>query len=134
MQIEYATDIIFRRQEDLAPLYESIRMRAIQEVKINDILRIETTTNDVSFFKHRRKVEHRGGGSSMKNAPVKKTIHSLGIILELLEDSNWRYVSFISRLEDDSRGRKELGKVTRKVEDAGGQQHRGINFFLKEDI
>ncbi len=134
MQIEYATDIIFRRQEDLAPLYESIRMRAIQEVKMNDILRIETTTNDVSFFKHRRKVEHRGGGSSMKNATVKKTIHSLGIIRELLEDSNWRYVSFISRLEDDSGGRKELGKVTRKVEDAGGRQHRGINFFLKEDI
>lgn len=182
MQIEYATDIIFKRPEDLAPLYESLRMRAIQEVKINDvatflgrnglsanfdgeggsrynvliegtrlrhslghtsiklydkfshILRVETTTNDVSFFKHHRKVEHREGGFSMKDAPVKKTIHSLGIVRELLDASNWRYISFISRLEDDSSGRKELGKVTRKVEDASGRAHRGINFFLKEDL
>jgi hypothetical protein len=182
MQIEYATDIIFKRPEDLAPLYESLKMRAIQEVKIDDvatflgrnglnahfdgeggsrynvliegtrlrhslghssiklydkfshILRIETTTNDVSFFKHHRKVEHRDGSFSMKDAPVKKTIHSLGIVRELLNASNWRYISFISRLVDDSIGRKELGKVTQKVEDASGRSHRGINFFLKEDL
>jgi len=182
MQIEYATDIIFKRPEDLAPLYESLKMRAIQEVKIDDvatflgrnglsanfdgdggsrynvliegtrlrhslghtsiklydkfshILRIETTTNDVSFFKHHRKVEHREGGFSMKDAPVKKTIHSLGIVRELLDASNWRYISFISRLEDDASGRKELGRVTRKVEDDSGRPHRGINFFLKEDL
>ncbi len=182
MQIEYATDIIFKRIEDLSPLYESLKMRAIQEVKINDvatflgrngldekfdgdggsrynvliegtrlkhslghssiklydkfshILRIETTTNDVSFFKHHRKVEHRDGSSSMKNAPVKKTIHSLGAVRELLYAANWRYLLFISRLEDDSSGRKELNKVVRKVEDAGGRSYRGINFFLKEDV
>jgi hypothetical protein len=182
MQIEYSTDIIFKRPADLAPLYESLKMRAIQNVKVDDIatflgrnglsvnyegeggsrynvliegtrlrhtlghtsiklydkfshiLRIETTTNDVSFFKHHRKVEHRDGNSSMKDAPVKKTIHSLGIVRDLLNASNWRYISFLSRLLDDSSGRKELGKVTRKVMDAGGRSHRGINFFLKEDL
>ena len=29
--------------------------------KFSRVLRIETTANDVSFFKHHRKVEHRGG-------------------------------------------------------------------------
>ena len=29
--------------------------------KFSRVLRIETTVNDVSFFKHHRKVEHRGG-------------------------------------------------------------------------
>jgi hypothetical protein len=29
--------------------------------KLGVVLRIETTTNDVSFFKHHRKVEHRQG-------------------------------------------------------------------------
>ena len=37
-------------------------------------LRIETTTNDVSFFKHHRKVEHRNGQTSRELAPVKKSI------------------------------------------------------------
>jgi hypothetical protein len=33
--------------------------------------------NDVSFFKHHRKVEHRHGPSSWQLAPVKKSIYSL---------------------------------------------------------
>jgi hypothetical protein len=40
-------------------------------------LRIETTTNDVSFFKHHRKVEHRDGPPTRALAPVKKSIYSL---------------------------------------------------------
>ena len=38
------------------------------------VLRIETTTNDVSFFKHHRRVEHRQGPPTREVAPVKKTI------------------------------------------------------------
>jgi hypothetical protein len=41
------------------------------------VLRIETTSNDVSFFKHHRKVEHRQGPPTREVAPVKKTIYSL---------------------------------------------------------
>ena len=41
------------------------------------VLRIETTTNDVSFFKHHRKVEHRTGPATRELAPVKKSIYSL---------------------------------------------------------
>ena len=41
------------------------------------VLRIETTTSDVSFFKHHREVRHRDGTREMKHAPVRKTIYSL---------------------------------------------------------
>ena len=106
MQVEYATDIVFRRRDDLEPLYEALARTAIHTVKPGDVatflgrkltdqfqgevgndfhtriegtrikhhmgrasikmydklgvvLRIETTANDVTFFKHRRRVEHR---------------------------------------------------------------------------
>ena len=45
--------------------------------KFGCVLRIETTTNDVSFFKHHRKVEHRQGPPTRALASVKKTIYSL---------------------------------------------------------
>ena len=41
------------------------------------VLRIETATNDVSFFKHHRKAEHRTGPAARELAPVKKSIYSL---------------------------------------------------------
>jgi hypothetical protein len=47
--------------------------------KFSKILRIETTTNDIKFFKHYRKVEHRNGTTSMKDAPLKKNIYSLNV-------------------------------------------------------
>jgi hypothetical protein len=39
--------------------------------------RIETTTNDVSVFKHHRKLEHRPGPPTRALAPVQKSIYSL---------------------------------------------------------
>src|ERR1022692_825797 len=44
--------------------------------KFGLILRIETTVNDVSFFRHYRKVEHRDGTSETKWAPMLKTVYS----------------------------------------------------------
>jgi hypothetical protein len=40
--------------------------------KFSRVLRLETTTNDVSFFKHHRKVEHRDGHESREIAPLKR--------------------------------------------------------------
>jgi len=37
MQVEYATDVIFRRQADFAPLYEAITYTAIHAVKPDDV-------------------------------------------------------------------------------------------------
>ena len=55
--------------------------------KFGQLLRLETTADDVTFFKHYRKVEQRDGQVVRKYAPVKKTIYSLGALRELLEAS-----------------------------------------------
>ena len=107
MQVEYSTDLIFRSEATLGPLYEHLSRQAVlggegrtdrhlprqkdhpnsprnsaaasppaskalasstawasrsEDVRqFGRVLRLETTANDVSFFKHHRKVEHRDG-------------------------------------------------------------------------
>ena len=96
--------------------------------KLGTILRIETTTNDVSFFKHYRKVEHRKGPSSMGFAPMKKNIYSLGDLAGILFACNRRYLAHLSALDDFSAGIKLLDRVTRprKVQ---GKTVKGVDFF-----
>jgi len=143
MQAEYATDIVFKQQQDLQRIYDQLVQVAIHTVKPDNIatflgkklhfnyqgemgnnfntriegtrikhsmgpvsikmydklglvLRIETTVNDVSFFKHYRKVEHRDGTQSRKLAQMKKGIYSLTPLRDLLSAANHRYLQFIS--------------------------------------
>lgn len=70
----------------------------------------------------------------MKNAPIQKTIHSLGAVREVLAAANRRYLEFLSVLEDDSSGRRDLDRVSRSVQDDAGRSYRGINFFLTADL
>ena len=42
--------------------------------KFSRVLRVETTVNDVSFFKHHRRVEHKDGQPTRELAPLKKSI------------------------------------------------------------
>ena len=85
-------------------------------VKIYDkcgrVLRIETTTNDVSFFKHPRKVEHKNGAETRELAPLKKSIYSLIDRREILLGCNRRYLDFLSSLDDHSDGQRALQKLT----------------------
>jgi hypothetical protein len=60
--------------------------------KAGIVPRIETTTNDVSFFKHHRKVEHRKGPPTRALAPVRKSIYSLIGLREILLRRNRRYL------------------------------------------
>jgi len=46
------------------------------------VLRIETTVNDVSFFRHHHEVEHRDGTKETKLAPMQKTSYSLAPLRE----------------------------------------------------
>lgn len=84
-------------------------------VKIYDkygrVLRIETT-NDVSFFKHHRKVEHKNGTETRELAPLKKSIYSLIDLREILFGCNRRYLEFLSSLDDHSDGQRALQKLT----------------------
>jgi hypothetical protein len=55
---------------------------------------IETTVNDVSFFKHHRKVEHREGTSTYELAGLKKSIYTLIDLCEILlgcAGAIWRF-------------------------------------------
>ena len=180
-QIEYSTDIVWRRPEDLAPVYDGLLRRSVLAVKAvhvaaflgrrwlsptNDsdigsdlgtriegtrvrhqmgpssikmydkfgrVLRLETTTNDVKFFKHRRKVEHRDGTSSMKLAPLRKSIYSIGVVAELFQAANRRYLHFLSALDDPTTGMRDVERVARPVR-KGGRNHRGLNLFHGEDL
>ena len=180
MQVEYATDIMFRRQHDLRPIYETLVRTAIHAVKPDNVatflgrklhpnfkdelgndfhtriegtrikhhmgpaaikmydkqalvLRIETTVNDVSFFKHHRTVEHRNGTSEVKLAPMQKTIYSLSPLRELLVAANRRYLEFLSGLDDPSAGLPRIEKIAETVR-KDDRTYRGFNLFAKADL
>jgi hypothetical protein len=190
MQVEYATDLVFRSAATPGPRYEQLTRQSVLSVKaeqiatflgrqitpqlaqelgsqfstriegtcikhrlgdaaikmydkFGQILRIETTTNDVSFFKPHRKVagvsmrlahanetrgEHRQGPPARELAPVKKTIYSLIDPREIMFGCNRRYLEHLSAPDDFSAGVRALGRLTkpRKVED---KTVKGINFF-----
>ena len=180
MQVEYATDIIFRKQSDLRMLYDQIVRTAIHSVKPENIatflgrklhfnyegdmgnnfntriqgtrikhqmgassikmydkfsiiLRIETTTNDVSEFKHFREVESRIGDNIHKHAPMKKNIYSLFDLTAIFKASNRRYLEFISTFDDQSKGIKNLERISKPVE-TDDRSYKGFNLFSDEDI
>ncbi len=101
--------------------------------KFSKILRIETTVNDVSFFKHFREVVHRDGTKSNKDAPLKKNIYSLVYLMDKLKAANKRYIEFISAFDNKTIGRKRLEKVT-EPRQHNERNYKGFNFFSKADI
>lgn len=179
-QAEYATDFVFKKQEDLQQIYSELVATAIHTVKpgniatflghkldlmyqgeignnynvriegsrikhtmgsvsikmydkFSKILRIETTTNDISFFKHFREVVHRDGTKSHEIASLKKNIYSLFYLANNLKAANMRYLEFISAFDNKEAGRKRLEKVTSsKVEN--NRNYKGFNFFNKDDL
>jgi len=100
--------------------------------KFGRVLRLETTTNDVSLFKHHRKVEHRNGSSERGFAPIKKTIYSLIDLRDVLLGCNRRYLEYLSALDDFSAGQRNLGKLVGPKE-IDGQKLKGLNFFDKTE-
>src|SRR5437763_14577521 len=100
--------------------------------KFGLILRIETTVNDPTFFKHYREVEHRDGSRQTKWASMQKTIYSLPALRELLEAANRRYLEFLSAIEDPRAGRNKLDKLSQPVEQEG-RRYSGCHLFNKND-
>jgi len=100
--------------------------------KFRFILRIEITVNNVSFFKHYRKVQHRDGTTTMHWTTMKKTIHSLPALRELLFAANQRYLKFLSSLATPQVGVEKLHKL---VETKTENQHhyKGFHLFSEED-
>ena len=101
--------------------------------KFGRILRIETTSNNVSFFKHHSKVEHRDGSWEMKFAPMKKSIYSLPALRVLMGSANQRYLQFISTADDPTSGIRNLDKISHSISD-GQRKYRGFNLFDGDDL
>ncbi|MDP1547444.1 MAG: hypothetical protein Q8L87_15650 [Anaerolineales bacterium] len=100
--------------------------------KFNLILRMETTVNNVAFFKQYRQVQHRDGSTTMGWAPMKKTVHSLPALREVLSAANQRYLKFISSIATPQVGVKQLHRLAEtKTEDQ--HRHKGFNLFSEED-
>ncbi len=100
--------------------------------KFRFILRIETTVNNVSFFQHYRKVQHRDGSTTTRWAPMKKTIHSLPALRELLFAANQRYLKFISAIATPEVGVEKLHKLA-ETKTENQHRHKGFNLFSEED-
>lgn len=100
--------------------------------KFSRVLRIETTVNHVSFFKHYRQVQHRDGSTSMRWAPMKKTIHSLPALQEVLSAANGRYLKFISSIATPEVGVAKLHKLA-ETKTENHHRHKGFNLFSEED-
>ena len=180
MQVEHATDIVFKNAEALKTLYDALARTAVHAVKADQvatflgrklhgnyqgevgnhfhtriegtrikhqmgpasvklydkfglILRIETTTNDVSFFQHHRTVEQRDGRPCFKLAPLKKSIYSLQPDLRhMMVSSNQRYLDFLSALDDPTPGVKALHRIAEPVEH-GERSYPGYNLFRAAD-
>lgn len=180
MQAEYATDIVFKKQESLQAIYGELVATAIHTVKpeniatflghkldpryggevgnnynvriegsrikhsmgsvsikmydkFRKILRIETTSNDISFFKHFREVVHRDGTTSHQMASLKKNIYSLSFLADNLKAANKRYLEFISAFDNKEVGRERLEKITSSKSE-NNRNYKGSNFFDADDL
>jgi len=105
-------------------------------VKVYDkrgcILRIETTVNDVSFFKAFRAVQHRDGIGEVKWTKMKKNIYSLTPLRDVLSSSNQRYLEFLSQIDTPEAGAKSLEKITESRMDHD-HSYKGFNPFRSDD-
>src|ERR1700674_5573536 len=175
-QAEYSTDLMFRSQQTLVPLYDVLSRQAVlaahagkvagflgkkvtpqlaQEIgsrlstriegrcikhhmgvasvkvydKFSHVLRIETTINDVSFFKHHRKVEHKNRQSTYELAALRKTIYSLIDLREIMLGCNQRYLAFLSSLDDPSAGERDLQRLSQSRVGSDERKVKGLNFF-----
>ena len=180
MQVEYATDIVFKRQVELKPIYDEIIRTAIHSVKPENIatflgrklngnyqdemgnrfhtriegtcikhymgavgvkmydkhgmiLRVETVANNIAFFKHHRRVEHRDGTSEIKLAALRKYIYSLPVVVKLMANSNRRYLEFISAIDEPGSAIRDLDKISKPAKD-NDRSYRGFNLFDGDDL
>jgi hypothetical protein len=100
--------------------------------KFGLVLRIETTVNDLTFFPVYREVQQRDGQRAKKWAEMKRNIYSLPLLRERLLAANWRYLEFVSTIEDR---RAAIHKLSRFSETVQHQDRAcpGFNFFRQED-
>jgi len=100
--------------------------------KFSIVLRIETTVNNVTFFKQHRQVHHRDGTTTTQWAAMKKTLHSLGALQETLLAVNQRYLKFISAIATPEVGVAKLHRLT-ETQTEHDHRYKGFNLLAEED-
>jgi hypothetical protein len=100
--------------------------------KFGTVLRIETTVNDVSFFRQYRTVHHRDGTTTTKWASMRKTIYSLPALREVLLAANRRYLKFVSDIETPEVGVQKLHQLA-ETQVENDRRYKGFNLFAEED-
>ncbi len=101
--------------------------------KFGQVLRIESTCNDIGTVRVKRKAEHRDGSSSEQKAPLKKSIYSLYQLFTIMKAANYWYLEFISSFDGHSKGNGNLTKVTSPAVE-NERSCRGVNFFAGRDL
>jgi len=101
--------------------------------KFATALRIETTSNDVSFFKHYRDVQQHDGTIVNKIASMRKSIYSMCDLARVMHDANQRYLDFLSALDDPSAAAPVLHKLSATITE-NNHPYKGINFFSADDL
>ena len=160
MQVEYATDIAFKKQSDLNLMHDHIIRTAIHSVKPDNVAtflgqrltfhyegeagnnsntrirgtRIKHRMGEVSIKMYDKfgEVKHKDGTVTEEKAPMKKSIYCLFVLSNILKAANRRYLEFISTFDDPSDGLKNLGKVSKTVE-SSERTYKGFNFFNEDD-
>jgi len=100
--------------------------------KFGQLLRIEVTVNDVSFFQQHREVIHRDGTRETKWAPMQKSIASLAPLRDVLAAATQRYLKFISAIETPEVGVQHLNQLT-QTQVEGQHRYKGFNLLAEED-
>jgi hypothetical protein len=96
-------------------------------------LRLETATNDVSFFKHFRDVKQADGTIVNKIASMRKSIYSLTDLAKLMRDANLRYPEFLSALDDPTGAAPKLEKLSSTITEHN-YPYKGFSFFDATDL
>ena len=114
----------------------SIKSTSIKMYDKQDrVLRIETTTSDVSsFYCYRRVVSRDGKSSDYRSAQIRKALSSLAVVRDKLLACNRRYLGAISQMEDRLEEKHRLKQVVESKKDSKGRSFRGINFYLEDDL
>jgi hypothetical protein len=100
--------------------------------KFGQILRIEVTVNDVSFFQQHREVVHRNGERETKWAPMQKTIASLAPLRQVLAAATQRYLKFLSDVATPEVGVQALNHLTQPLVE-GQHRYKGFSLLSEED-
>jgi len=156
MQVEYATDVVFRKQatflgrkltandqgevgNDFSTRIQGTGIRhhmGPASLKLYDkaglIAPVECTANEVTFFKHHRHVEQRNGERVFKLAPLRKSIYSLNELRSLMHAANDRYLAFMACLDNPYAAQKALAKIAAPAI-VKGRSFRGFDLFLDPD-